>query len=308
MSAQYKYRFTIFTPCYNSEKFIHRVFESLESQEFRDFEWIVLNDASTDNTHTILENYKATANFPVQYINLSQNQMLSNNFNMAFEMAQGELMVFAGHDDLFFPETLKVFDETWEKYGNENISGIKCLCENQYGKLIGKEFPQPVLVTNFFTIFCDYLYTYEGYGCTRTDVLRRFKFDTSEILYVPEGTMWCKIGMEYDTIFLNRVLRTYYQEADNKAALTKSGRLKYTQGTFYLYTLWINHFMDRISGHIMFKLRFYFAFVFYGILSGNSFFKIIRTVKPFGRKIIAVLFYPIAFFTYLKMKISGKGL
>lgn len=308
MSGQYKYRFTIFTPCYNSEKFIHRVFESLESQEFRDFEWIVLNDASTDNTHDILENYKATANFPIQYINLTTNQMLSNNFNRAFEMAQGELMVFAGHDDRFFPETLKVFDDVWKQYGSDKISGIKCLCQDQHGKLVGNEFPQPVMVTNFFALFCKYIYTQERYSCTRTDVLRKFPFDTSEILYVPEGSMWCKIGMEYDTIFLNKVLRTYYREPNNKAAMTKSGRMKYNRGTFYFYTLWMNQFLNRIKGNSKFKLRTYFAFAFYGIICGHSFFKILSAVKPVTKKLITILFYPVAYMVYLKMKITGKGL
>jgi hypothetical protein len=63
--------------------------------------------------------------------------MLSNNFNRAFEMAQGELMVFAGHDDRFFPETLKVFDDVWKQYGSDKISGIKCLCQDQKNQ--GKE-------------------------------------------------------------------------------------------------------------------------------------------------------------------------
>ena len=64
----FKYRFTIFTPCYNSEKFIHRVIESLESQTFNDFEWLVINDASTDSTAKILDEYASKAKFPVRVI------------------------------------------------------------------------------------------------------------------------------------------------------------------------------------------------------------------------------------------------
>ena len=45
-----KYRFTVFTPTYNRGYIIGQVFESLKRQTFKDFEWIIVDDGSTDDT------------------------------------------------------------------------------------------------------------------------------------------------------------------------------------------------------------------------------------------------------------------
>ncbi|MCE2923619.1 MAG: glycosyltransferase family 2 protein, partial [Roseomonas sp.] len=60
--------FTVFTPSYNRAHTIHRVYESLQQQTFRDFEWLVVDDGSTDNTKSIVEAWKKEAPFPIRYV------------------------------------------------------------------------------------------------------------------------------------------------------------------------------------------------------------------------------------------------
>lgn len=49
------YKFTVFTPCYNGEKTIHRVFESMNAQTYTNWEWIIINDGSTDNSDSVIK-------------------------------------------------------------------------------------------------------------------------------------------------------------------------------------------------------------------------------------------------------------
>ena len=63
-----KYKFTVFTPCYNSQNIITRLFNSLQKQTLKDFEWIVLDDCSKDKTIEVLEDLIPRANFPVKFI------------------------------------------------------------------------------------------------------------------------------------------------------------------------------------------------------------------------------------------------
>lgn len=49
------YKFTVFTPCYNGEKTIHRVFESMNAQTYTNWEWIIINDGSTDNSDCVIK-------------------------------------------------------------------------------------------------------------------------------------------------------------------------------------------------------------------------------------------------------------
>lgn len=58
--------FTIFTPIYNRKSKLYRVWDSLNSQSLRDFEWIVVDDGSTDGVDVLIEEYRKNANFPIK--------------------------------------------------------------------------------------------------------------------------------------------------------------------------------------------------------------------------------------------------
>lgn len=49
------YKFTVFTPCYNGEKTINRVFESMNAQTYTNWEWIIINDGSTDDSDNVIK-------------------------------------------------------------------------------------------------------------------------------------------------------------------------------------------------------------------------------------------------------------
>ena len=72
---QYKYKYTIFTPCYNSAPYIHRVFKTLDSQTYRNFEWIVINDASTDETSELIKEYIKGVDFKVKFFDLTDKEI-----------------------------------------------------------------------------------------------------------------------------------------------------------------------------------------------------------------------------------------
>ena len=59
---------TIFTPTYNREHTIVRIYESLKKQTCTDFEWVVVDDGSSDNTQELLFQLKRKANFRVNIL------------------------------------------------------------------------------------------------------------------------------------------------------------------------------------------------------------------------------------------------
>jgi len=61
------YRFTVFTPTYNRAHTLPRVYESLKHQTFRDFEWLIVDDGSTDNTKELVEVWQKENLFPIRY-------------------------------------------------------------------------------------------------------------------------------------------------------------------------------------------------------------------------------------------------
>lgn len=49
------YKFTVFTPVYNGAATIHRVFESMKNQTYGNWEWIIINDGSTDDSDSVIK-------------------------------------------------------------------------------------------------------------------------------------------------------------------------------------------------------------------------------------------------------------
>ena len=303
----YKYKFTVFTPCYNSEKFIHRVYDSLKTQTFKDFEWLVIDDASTDQTISILKSFQLENIFNIKIVENKKNQMITRNFNDAFLLAEGELFIPLGHDDMIEPESLEQMDIIWSKHKKDNISGIWSMCKDQFGNLIGNYFDKDLLIDNYFNLFINHIYTKEKFLCVRTDIVQKYNFEENHLEYIPEGLLWGRIALRYDTIFVNNIFRTYYLEPDNLNALTKRSRKKLSESVMYQNAIWINEFFPALKDGLKFKLRTYFAFAYYSFLSQESLMVNLSKINHNSHKLLIITILPVAFLVYLKNEFLNKN-
>ena len=92
------YTFTVFTPTYNRAATLARVYESLQRQTFTDFEWIIVDDGSTDETAELVQQWRSESSFPIRYI-WQPNQGKHVAFNRGVELARGELFLPHDSDD-----------------------------------------------------------------------------------------------------------------------------------------------------------------------------------------------------------------
>lgn len=90
-------RFSIIVPVYNAEKYIDRLLTSIENQTFKDYELIIVNDGSTDNSLNILQKYKQEYNNLTIYSKNNEGPGIARKFG--FEKATGELLFFIDSDD-----------------------------------------------------------------------------------------------------------------------------------------------------------------------------------------------------------------
>lgn len=97
-------RFSIIIPAYNAEAFLPRCLDSIFSQEFDDYEVIVINDGSTDNTASILE--ESSSKHPNLHVLTQSNQGMATARNLGIEVATGEYILFVDSDDELMPQAL----------------------------------------------------------------------------------------------------------------------------------------------------------------------------------------------------------
>ena len=88
---------TVVIPAYNSQKYINETIESILNQTFSDFELLIINDCSTDNTLKILNSYK---NEKIKIYSNEKNMGITPTRNRGFDLAKGEYITFMDHDDI----------------------------------------------------------------------------------------------------------------------------------------------------------------------------------------------------------------
>ena len=211
------YRFTVLTPTYNRAATLHRVYQSLAGQTFRDFEWLVVDDGSTDNTHQIIGEWQARAAFPIRYV-WQKNQHKKTAFNRGVREARGELIVALDSDDEMTPDALAILDEAWRaipEAERERFVAVTGLCARPDGSIVGDRFPADVFDSNAVDMYFRQRIQGEKFGCMRADVLRRFPFPQEVPGFVPESLVWWAIARQgYRSRFINRVVRIYHDSAD----------------------------------------------------------------------------------------------
>ena len=92
-------------PVYNGEKYIQEALDSLLTQTFTDFELIISDNASTDNTSVICQGY-AKNDLRIRYIRQDQNKGAIANFKFVLDEAVGEYFMWVAYDDLWAPDFL----------------------------------------------------------------------------------------------------------------------------------------------------------------------------------------------------------
>jgi len=234
----FEYVFTVFTPTYNRAHTLHRVYESLVAQTFRDFEWLVIDDGSTDESKSVMEGWRDEADFPIRYL-YQENQGKHVAHNRAVQEARGEFFTPLDSDDACVPETLARFKHHWDTIPEERkpyFSGVTALCMDQEGCVIGDKFPHDI--TDSDSLECYYKLKVRGekWGFLRTDVLREFPFPTPKNWesHIPEGVVWSKIARQYKTRYVNEPLRIYYtghqslSNPPNPRKIALAGQLQHT--------------------------------------------------------------------------------
>ena len=213
--ACWRHLFSVITPTYNRAHTLERVYRSLQEQSFQDFEWVVVDDGSTDTTRTLVQGWQQQASFPICYV-WQPNQHKKTAFNNGVRHARGEWLVAIDSDDELDPNALYHMAGVWEQIPPDlrtRTVAITGLCMHPDGRVVGDLYPRDVMDVSSLDMTFRYHVRGEKFGCLRTDVLRQFPFPEDIHGFVPESLVWRAIARAgYMTRFVNQVFRVYHDE------------------------------------------------------------------------------------------------
>lgn len=133
---------TVFTPTFNRDYILHKCFESLCRQTCKDFEWLIIDDGSTDNTKQLVQAWQKCDNgFSIRYI-YKENGGMHTAHNTAYENIKTPLNVCVDSDDYMPDNAVEKITRFWKLNGSSEYAGIIALdIDDKYKKVIGKELP-----------------------------------------------------------------------------------------------------------------------------------------------------------------------
>ena len=152
---------TILTSAYNRADLLLRLFQSLLKQTCNNFEWLIVDDGSTDDTEAIVKEWIQEAQFPIRYFK-QENGGKHRAINRGLREARGELFFIVDSDDYLTSDAIETIEKRYESIqGDESFCGVCLLKVDKDLNKVGSDFP------------------YETLDCSCLDF--RYKYGSSDI-------------------------------------------------------------------------------------------------------------------------------
>lgn len=207
--------FTVFTPTYNRAHLLNRLYKSLCAQIYKDFEWIIVDDGSIDNTEEVVNGFIEERRIQIRYYK-QKNGGKHRAINRGLKEASGELFLIIDSDDSIPSNSLEIISRYYQDIrNNEEFGGVSGCISSHSMKDITSFPPQK---TENRVIDCNALdirYKYNVVGdlaeVFRTSVLKEYLFpEIDGELFCPEALVWNRIAKKYIIHYFNEIV--YYRD------------------------------------------------------------------------------------------------
>lgn len=202
---------TIFTPTYNRAATLPRLYESLLAQKETDFEWLIVDDGSTDDTRQLVAGFTGEGKFPVRYEH-KENGGKHTAYNLGLQLARGDYFFCVDSDDLLAAGSVKgILDEVKNLSENQGIVAYK---QDLSGKRLSGEFPEQLQGCLFHELPIKHGCNGEFSLVFPTELARKFPFPVFEgERFVTESVIYDRISLVCPMLPLRVVLTVCeYQE------------------------------------------------------------------------------------------------
>lgn len=201
-------------PVYNAERYVAEAIDSILSQSYRDWELIIINDGSTDNSESIITQYEDSR---IYYIKNPVNLKLIKTLNKGIDYCHGEYIARMDADDIALPDRLKQQVEFLDSHADHLMCGTNAIVIDKAGNKTGKIRNLPD--NDFLQINMLFSPPFIHPSIMiRREVLRENRYDEN-YKHVEDYELWCRIANRGKIANLNKDLLLYRWHDNNVSVL-----------------------------------------------------------------------------------------
>lgn len=217
---------SIITPMYNAKRFVALTIESVLAQTYTNWEMIIVDDCSTDDSAAIVKEY-SNKDSRVKYFKLEKNSGIAKARNFALEMAKGRYVAFLDSDDIWKPQKL----EKQLEFMNENGAHF---CHSACDVI--REDGTPTGQVRHIPFRVDYKGLLPGdcIACLTVVIDRKYiKDPVMPYIHHEDYAAWLDVLKKYDEVALglDEVLASYRVSANSKSG----NKVKAAKWTWNIY-------------------------------------------------------------------------
>lgn len=201
-------KITIYTPTFNRGYCLNRLYQSLLGQTNLNFEWLIIDDGSTDNTKELVGEWIAEKKIPIRYF-YQNNSGKMQAVNVAHGLINTELNTCVDSDDYLLNDAVEIILTKWKEVREKKyIAGIVGLDVFRDGKIVGTAFPKNLSVAKFSEFDIKYNIKGDKKFIYRTEIIQKYpKYPSiaGEKFPAP-GYLYRLIDQDYDLYLINEKL------------------------------------------------------------------------------------------------------
>lgn len=287
---------TILTPAYNRGGDIRRLYDSLENQSRKDFEWLIVDDGSTDDTEQVVREMQAEATFPIHYIH-KENGGKHTALNVGISAIKSELTFIVDSDDTLTSDAVAEILRYHERYrGMDGICGYVFLRKFSDGVINGKQFIPSERIDTYIETRVNADDTHADKAeVFFTECLKEFPFpEYPGERFLGEDLVWIRMVRKYSMVHINKATYVGEYQADG---LTKNRR----KNNIHAPIGCLNRAKEFMGTDIKNKYRIKggLQYIIYGRFAGYS---LIRLLKESNHRMLVLFCMLPGMFLYVKWR------
>lgn len=299
---------SVFTPSYNRASTLPMLYSSLVSQTYKNFEWIIIDDGSTDDTKNLVESWINENTINIRYF-FQDNNGKHIAMNNAVNKAKGFFFTTVDSDDFLDSKALEILINAWNEIPEidwNHFISVKSNCfDTNSGECLGPVFGSGQLVANYLDARYKLKINVEMQSMSRTEALKEYPNPNitggqknGGLRYYPE-TIWQDLAArKYKTKFISETTCGY--RTDSPETLLGRGK-KYNRyrENFHLWKHIINDNSDYFWYSPKEFIKSYIGISMDSFFNKYSISKMIGGINTIPKRIICILFIPLGYIAYL---------